>query len=77
MSLHPRKELTMTISALKWCQPNIQSVAPVQIKPAAPNLLARLCQSARDFLRKDDLSVESFELLEQKRSPQSFRKYTG
>ena len=77
MSLHPRKGLTMTISALKWCHPNIQSVASAQIKPAAPNLLARLYQSARDFLRKDDLSLESFELLEQKRSPQSFRKNAG
>jgi hypothetical protein len=77
MSLPLRKGLTMTIRALKWCQPNIRSVAVVQIKPTATNLLPRLCQSARDFLRKDDLSLESFELLEQKRSPQSFRKNTG
>ena len=76
MILHPRKGLTVTISALKWSQLNIQSVARARIKTTAMDILTRLRQSVRKFSRKDDLRLESFEILEQKRSPQSFRKYT-
>ena len=77
MSLHPRKELPMSTRALKWCHMNTRSAVPVQIKTTVTDILKRLSQSARDLLRRDDLTLESFELLEQKRSPQSFRKFTG
>ena len=77
MSLHPRKELTMTTSALKACRLNSESIVVARLKQAVTGLLLRLSHSACEFLRKEDLNWESFEMLEQKHSPQSLRKRTG
>jgi hypothetical protein len=53
MSLHPRKELTMTTSALKAGQFKTESAVVARLKEAATGLLSRLSHSARDLLRKN------------------------
>jgi hypothetical protein len=77
MSLHPRKEPNMKIHALKTGQLNSEFVVATRLKEAVTDLLLRLSHSACEVLQKEDLTLDSFERLEQKRTPQSFRKHSG